>query len=112
MSLGDRRMEPLVFLAFANEQGRSNCLRDLPEEVRVLKATLQEAEDPGLSKLVVRTNVTLDVIKGEFRRHGARVAIFHFGGHADTDRLLLEASSGAKATHAEGLAGYLGGQGD
>ena len=46
-----------------------------------------------------------------FRRHGSRVALFHFAGHADADRLLLESASGATAAHAEGLAGYLGGQG-
>ena len=86
-------------------------LRDLPEESRQLQSLLQEAKDRGLCELELRTNVTLPEIDEVFRRHGSRVALFHFAGHADADRLLLESASGATAAHAEGLAGYLGGQG-
>ena len=60
---------------------------------------------------MVRTNVTQPDIDEVFRRHGPRVALFHFAGHADPERLMLESSNGASAAHAEGLAGYLGGQG-
>ena len=111
MSRDERRAKPVVFLAFANEQEGRRYLRDLPEESRQLQSILQEAEDRGLCELVVRTNVSLPVIDEVFRRHGSRVALFHFAGHADADRLLLESASGATAAHAEGLAGYLGGQG-
>jgi len=111
MSRDERRPKPVVFLAFANEQEGRRYLRELPEESRQLQAILQEAEDRGLCELVVRTNASLPVIDEVFRRHGSRVAVFHFAGHADADRLLLESASGAKAAHAEGLAGYLGGQG-
>ncbi len=102
---------PVVFLAFANEQEGRRDLRKLPEETRELRSILQEADDRGLCKLEVRTNATLADLDEVFRRYGSRVAIFHFGGHADAERLLLESASGAMAAHAEGLAGYLGGQG-
>ena len=102
---------PVVFLAFANEQEGRRDLRKLPEETRELRSILQEADDRGLCKLEVRTNATLADLDEVFRRCGSRVAIFHFGGHADAERLLLESASGAMAAHAEGLAGYLGGQG-
>ena len=111
MSRDESRAKPVVFLAFANEQEGRRYLRELPEESRQLQSILQEAEDRGLCELVVRTNVSLPVIDEVFRRHGSRVALFHFAGHADADRLLLESASGATAAHAEGLAGYLGGQG-
>ena len=111
MSRDESRAKPVVFLAFANEQEGRRYLRELPEESRQLQSILQEAEDRGLCELVVRTNATLDLVDEVFRRHGSRVAVFHFAGHADADRLLLESASGATAAHAEGLAGYLGGQG-
>jgi hypothetical protein len=111
MSRDERRAKPVVFLAFANEQEGLRYLRNLPEESRQLQSILQQAEDQGLCKLVPKTNVTLPEIDEVFRRHGSRVALFHFAGHADADRLLLESASGATAAHAEGLAGYLGGQG-
>ena len=111
MSREESRAKPVVFLAFANEQEGQHYLRNLPEESRQLQSILQEAEDRGLCELVVRTNATLDLVDEVFRRHGSRVALFHFAGHADADRLLLESASGAMAAHAEGLAGYLGGQG-
>ena len=111
MSRDESRAKPVVFLAFANEQEGRRYLRELPEESRQLQSILHEAEDRGLCKLVVQTNATLDLIDEIFRRHGSRVAVFHFAGHANADRLLLESASGATAAHAEGLAGYLGGQG-
>lgn len=111
MSSDENRAKPVVFLAFANEQEGWRYLRDLPEESRQLRSILQGAKDRNLCELEVRTNVTLSEIDEVFRRHVSRVAIFHFGGHADAERLLMESAGGTKAAHAEGLAGYLGGQG-
>ena len=111
MSSDENRAKPVVFLAFANEQEGWRYLRNLPEESRQLQSILQGAKDRNLCELEVRTNVTLSEIDEVFRRHVSRVAIFHFGGHADAERLLMESAGGTKAAHAEGLAGYLGGQG-
>ena len=105
------RSKPVVFLSFANEQEGRRYLRDLPEESRQLQSIFQEAQDKGLCELVCKTNVTLPEVDEVFRRHGSRVAVFHFAGHADADRLLLESADGASVAHASGLAGFLGGQG-
>jgi len=103
---------PVVFLAFANEQEGRRYLRDLPEEQRRLREIVQEAVDRGLCELEVRPNVTLDEIDQVFTRHGRRVAIFHYAGHAGPGGLLLESTSGeARLAHAEGLARFLGRQG-
>ena len=103
MSRDERRAKPVVFLAFANEQEGRRDLRDLPEESRQLQSIMQDAEDRGLYELVVRTNATLDQIDEVFRRHGSRVAIFHFAGHADADRLLLESASGCRPMREKGM---------
>ena len=86
--------KPVIFLAFANELDGRRYLRDLPEEQRLLRDTLQEAVDRGLCELEVRTNATLDEIDKVFTRHRRRVAIFHYAGHAGPDRLMLEAARG------------------
>ncbi len=104
--------KPVVFLAFANEQEGKRYLRELPGEARELRAALQKAEDRGLCELEIRTNVTLDEVVEVFNRHGRRVAIFHYAGHAGPDSLLLESSTGAaRVAHAGGLARLLGLQG-
>src|SRR5271157_1461784 len=100
---------PIIVLAFADEQEGHRYLRDLPEELRQLQAILEAAEGKRLCKLVVRPNARLDQILETFTEHRDRVAIFHYGGHAGGDRLLLESTGteGAVA-HAEGLATFLG----
>src|SRR5271157_4817126 len=100
---------PIIVLAFANEQEGHRYLRDLPEELRQLQAILEAAEGKGRCKLVVRSNAELKQIFETFTEHRDRVAIFHYGGHAGGDRLLLESTGteGAVA-HAEGLATFLG----
>ena len=106
------QLKPVVVLAFANEQEGKRYLRELPGEARELRAALQKAEDRGLCELDVRTNVTFREVVEVFNRHGRRVAIFHYGGHAGPDCLLLESSTGAvRVVHAGGLARFLGLQG-
>jgi hypothetical protein len=100
---------PVIVLAFANDQDGHRYLRDLPEELRQIQTILEASEGKGLCKLVVRPNAGLDQIFETFTEHRDRVAVFHYGGHAGGDRLLLEATGtqGAVA-HAEGLATFLG----
>ena len=45
-----------------------------------------------------------------FQRHRDRIALFHFGGHADGDRLLLQSALEPRPAYAEGLATLLGQQ--
>lgn len=101
--------KPVVFLAFANEQQTKTAyLRNLPEEGRRLRATLEKAQAAGLCELVVRTNATLDEILAVFREHRNRIAVFHYGGHASGYALLLESATGeATVAGAGGLATFL-----
>ena len=51
-------------------------------------------KDRGLCELEIRTNVTLRRGRRGLPSARSRVAIFHFAGHADADRLLLESAAG------------------
>ena len=101
--------DPVTLLAFANDQEGHRYLRDLPEELRQLQAIFEAARRKGLCELVVRPNATLHQVFEAFTEYQDRVAIFHYGGHAGSDRLFLESpgTDGAVA-HAEGLARFLG----
>jgi WD40 repeat protein len=100
---------PIVVLAFANEQEGRRYLRDLPEELRTLQSILEEAERKGLCRIKLFPNATLEQIFEVFTRNRDRVAIFHYGGHADSGRLLLESGfAGGAPAHAAGLATFLG----
>jgi WD40 repeat protein len=102
---------PVILLAFANEQEGQRYLRNLPEELRLLRKTLGMGERGGRFRLELLPNATFDEIKKALRDNRDRVAIFHYGGHAGPDRLLLESESGlSRAVHAEGLAKLLGQQ--
>jgi hypothetical protein len=110
MSVDDRK--PVILLTFANDRlDGVRYLRNLPEEARRLRAALEPAESAGLCELVIRQNATaadvLDVLQDA--RYRDRVAVFHFGGHADGYRLLLESAAGRiAAADASGLAAFLG----
>lgn len=106
--------KPVIFLAFANDRDdHVDYLRNLPEETRRLRSALERAEQAGLCEIVVRTNCTADDIFGVFQdaKYRNRVAIFHYGGHANGYQLLLESTDGRTATAAAGgLAAFLGQQ--
>ena len=110
MSVDGRK--PVILLTFANDRlDGVRYLRNLPEEARRLRTALEPAECAGLCELVVRQNATaadvLDTLQDG--RYRDRVAIFHFGGHADGYRLLLESAAGRiAAADAVGLAAFLG----
>ncbi|MDX1522572.1 MAG: AAA family ATPase, partial [Anaerolineae bacterium] len=104
---------PIIFLAFANEQvGSSGYLRQLREEARRLRETLDQAAKNGLCEVIERPNATLKEILDVFQdaRYRNRIAIFHYGGHANGYSLLLESEDGTAAADAGGLATFLGQQ--
>jgi hypothetical protein len=106
--------KPIIFLAFANEEvGGRGYLRNLRQEARRLRDTLDQAEQKGWCEVVERPNATLDEILDVFQdaRYRDRVAVFHYGGHANGYQLLLESATGeTAAADAGGLAVFLGGQ--
>ncbi len=103
--------KPILFLAFANDRDdRARYLRNLPEEARQVQRALAVAEGRGHCELVLRQNATAADILDVFQdaRYQDRIALFHFGGHADGHRLLLETAAGAPAAaNAGGLARFL-----
>ena len=110
----DHSNKPVIFLAFANDRDDSvGYLRNLPEETRRLRDILAPAEQAGLCEVVTRTNCTADDIFKVFQspKYRNRIAIFHYGGHANGYQLLLESAVGnAAAADAQALATFLGQQ--
>lgn len=106
--------KPVIFLAFANDRAQGlGYLRNLPEEARRLQAALTSAEQANLCEVVLRQGVTIDQVLNIFqdKRYRNRIAIFHYGGHANGYQLLLETTTGDTAlADAGGLAAFLGQQ--
>ncbi len=106
--------KPVVFIAFANERNdQVKYLRNLPEEARNIRQALDLAKRNGLCDVVERPNATLKDILDVFQdpEYRNRIAIFHYGGHANGYQLLLESTEGsAAAAYAVGLASFLGQQ--
>ena len=112
--VNDEIPKPVIFLAFANDRDdRVRYLRNLPEETRRLRETLSDAESKGLCELVVRTNATVGEILDVFQYpdYRNRVAVLHYGGHANSYQLLLETVEGQPApANADAFARFLGQQ--
>ena len=103
--------KPVLFLATANDRDdRARYLRNLADEARQVQRALAAAEGRGHCELVLRQNATAGDILDVFQdaRYRDRIALFHFGGHADGYRLLLETAAGEPVTaDAGGLARFL-----
>ena len=99
---------PVVFLAFAD--ARSD-LSSLKVEGWSLKDQFDELKQRGvIADVVVEEKASLERIYSVFQKYRDRIAIFHFGGHADGDRLLLQSAFEPRPAYAEGLATLLGQQ--
>jgi formylglycine-generating enzyme required for sulfatase activity len=99
---------PVIFLAFANSSERP--LPYLGQECNQLTAILEAAEKEGICELVVRPYATVVQILDTFEAapYQGRMAVFHYAGHADSYRLLVQDAAGAPAfAHAGGLAAFL-----
>src|SRR6516165_5430692 len=101
---------PVIVLAFANEYGSERYLARLAQEQKLLWEILNGARTLCEPELVI--NATLDDIDRVFEKHQQRVAIFHYGGHADEDCLLLASSSArGRESDLRGLLGFWGRKG-
>ncbi len=105
-------MTPVILLAFANDKQNTGAgyLRGLTAERNAIRDALSKAEENGLCQVLVEPDATIDRIFDLFQNstYRDRIAIFHYGGHADSYSLLLESASGATATaHSEGLVNFL-----
>lgn len=102
---------PVIFLAFANDRVEGGVyLRNLPLELDGIRKALQPAVQAGLCEVVERANATADQILDIFQSstYRNRIAVFHYGGHANGYQLLLESLDGStKSGSSEGLVPFL-----
>jgi len=102
--------KPVIFLAFANDRVHHDTyLRNLQEELRGIRNALDKAKQAELCEVVERSNATIDDIMNVFQdeNYNDRIAIFHYGGHADCYRILLETYGGARSyAYKEGLVSF------
>jgi WD40 repeat protein len=105
------KTKPIIFFAFANDKvDEAAYLRNLSAEMHGVRKALGEAVRNGLCEVIERTSATISDIIDVFQDpvYGSRIAIFHYGGHADEFRLLLESEIGGNAAaHKEGLVPFL-----
>src|ERR1051325_4102690 len=95
--VADTTHKPLIFIAFANDLDDTvGYLRNLSVEERRLREVLEPAEQAGLCEVVMRSNSTAGDIFKVFQdpRYRNRVAILHYGGHANGYQLLLGSGAG------------------
>jgi len=112
--ISNNKMKPIIFLAFANDKVDSaRYLRNLPLELDGIRKALQPAVKEGLCEVIERANTSIEQIFDIFQTYKERIAIFHYGGHADGYQLLLENLSQFKDTaeankvaHGEGLVSF------
>jgi len=107
--MSEPNQKPVVFLAFAQDRVEGGAyLRNLPIELDGIRKALQKARQAGLCEVVERSNTTVENILDVFQEYQDRIAIFHYGGHADSYELLLESLTGEHAmAHSEGLVSFL-----
>lgn len=112
MTAEPSQRKPVIFLAFANDLASGGqYLRQLSEEARRLRATLERGGHTLPYDVVVRQNATVEDLFDAFRAHRDRIVLFHFGGHANGYELYFENAQGQPtAARAEGLAAFLGRQ--
>lgn len=93
-----RKKLPVIYLAFANEQrGSANqFLRNLKVEREAIRNIFEDAVMDEELELVIDPDVTQANIFQTFQgqRYRDRIAIFHYGGHADSDELHVEIPEG------------------
>ncbi len=107
--------KPIIYLAFANERSGPNgkgYLRNLGAELDGIRKALRPAELGGLIQVVFDPNAGINNILDTFATYRDQIAIFHYAGHAEDYRLILEnvAEDRNEYAHREGLAKFLGNQ--
>lgn len=93
---------PVVLLTFANQEDA--YLEHLKRESNRLDYTLSTLHDKGAIEVYRDESATTNTVAGLLERFDERIAVFHYGGHADGETLRLEDRDG----NAAGLAEMLG----
>lgn len=97
---------PVIFLAFANDH--QDYLYKLTEEQNAVRNALSQMKKEGLCEVVYETDTDLEKIWRTFNEYQDRIAIFHYGGHAEDYSLLLQRADGQQQlVDGEGLVSFL-----
>jgi hypothetical protein len=108
-SMSETSSTPVIILAFSNDQ--DDYLKMIVRERKNIFKALQEHDDRRYIKVHKEENTSIADIFGLFNRYADRIAILHYGGHANGTHLQLEAGAGkAEMADAAGLAQLLGQQ--
>ncbi len=94
--------EPVIFLAFANDQDEH--LPILDEERKIIQRHLISLENQQYLQLFVEPNASIDSIAEYLREFQDRISIFHFSGHANSSKFIDEALYGNQGGIVELLA--------
>lgn len=79
---------PVLFFAFANEEGR--FLEYLKRESSAVHQALLPVDAKGFVKVVREESTEINDLFRVFEAYKDRIAVFHFAGHADGQQLNLE----------------------
>lgn len=82
---------PVIYLSFSNSQDAYLALLD--EEASALSKILQPMAEAKNYEVFQEKGVDLNDLFDSFRRYRNRISVFHYGGHADSDHLILEGES-------------------
>ena len=107
--MSETSSKPIIILAFSNDQDA--YLQMIVRERKSIFKALQQHQDRGYIQVHKEENTSIEDIFDLFNRYADRIAIFHYGGHANGTHLQLEAGVGkAEMADATGLAQLLGQQ--
>jgi hypothetical protein len=102
-------MKPVIVLAFSND--RDEYLDMITRERKNIFKTLQNHHDKGFVQVHKEESTSIEDIFQLFNRYQDRIVIFHYGGHANSTHLQLEATGGeSQLAYARGLAQLMGQQ--
>ena len=93
---------PIVFLSFANAQEKHLPLLD--KERQAIVEFLRPLEDRDYFSVRHEPSVTRDILSTYLSEYRDRIILFHYAGHAESDKLVAADGS----AYAEGLAALLG----
>lgn len=96
---------PVILLAFAGEHGR-RALPQLSAEREAIRDALKDYEH--LFQIEEEEMATLEKLTRKIQRYADRLVLFHFAGHADPERLMVESADGEETSiYAHGFADLL-----
>lgn len=105
---------PTLLFAYSNDRRHDGSyLRNIPEERRKICSALEAASKRSQCDVVDLPNATYNEIIRSLldERHGDRISVFHFAGHAGDAAVMLETREGFPSpAYTEGLAQVLGRQ--